>query len=25
VIVNVILGLILSAWVFAPHWQSLAH
>ena len=25
VIVNVILGLILSAWVFAPHWQSLVH
>lgn len=25
VVVNVILGLVLSAWVFAPHWQSLPH
>lgn len=23
VVVNVILGFVLSAWVFAPHWQSL--
>ena len=23
VLVNVILGFVLSAWVFAPHWQSL--
>jgi len=25
VVVNVLLGLVLSAWVFAPHWQSLPH
>lgn len=25
VVVNVLLGLALSAWVFAPHWRSLSH
>jgi uncharacterized integral membrane protein (TIGR00698 family) len=25
VAVNVVLGYVLSAWVFAPHWQSLTH
>jgi len=24
VVVNVILGFVLSAWIFAPHWRSLA-